>query len=433
MAWTFETTRRGYGNMWRSMAIKPGRDTELAVEAVNKILSLEDLYRDAFAGAGMPWYYGAAIHYRESNNDLRGAMVNGEKIIGTSQKTTLVPENRGPYATFKDSVQDAATLKGWRSIGPWSIERLLFTSEIWNGLGYVAKGINAPFVWAGTNHEEMGLYVRDHVFDASTEDTRLGVAAVVKRLMEVRPDIAAEIVMETTKDGQVSPQPRPEDRPKEGDVLDPLPGTPPIAAGSPLLLMLLLLLTKEKPPVNDEPTQSQGSPDLAKVLLPLILQSVISGKPLDVNALLPALLQGMTGVQLALPAPASVTPSPAPPAAPAAPQSTNDMLLPLLLQLLTGKPAAPAPTPAPVPPVVVAAPPSDPTVKPIVGTSALALMAGSVLQTLGVVGTPFGIGEAPTATGTLTTLIPIIAGVAGAFGGFGPLLNIGLKLFGKIK
>lgn len=109
------------------------------------------------------------------------------------------------------------------------------------------------------------------------------------------------------------------------------------------------------------------------------------------------------------------------------------MLLPLLLQLLTGKPAAPAPTPAPVPPVVVAAPPSDPTVKPIVGTSALALMAGSVLQTLGVVGTPFGIGEAPTATGTLTTLIPIIAGVAGAFGGFGPLLNIGLKLFGKIK
>lgn len=418
MAWTFEATRRGYGNMWRSMAIKPGRDTELAVQAVNKILSLEAEYRDVFAGAGMPWYFGAAIHYREADNDLRGCMVNGEKIVGTSNRTTIVPENRGPYATFKESVQDAAAFKGWRSILVWSIERFLFTSEIWNGLGYVSKGINAPFVWAGTNHEEMGLYVRDHVFDGSVEDRRLGVAAIIKRLMEVRSDIAAEIVAETQPQAAV---------PAPQEVLDPLPQPSPAAAGvgSLLPLIIMLALSNKEKSVTDQPTE-QGKPDIASMLLPLILQSVISGKPLDMNALLPALLQGLLGAPLALPPPA-----PTAPAQPAAPQNVNDMMLPLLLQLITGKPAIAPPAPQPAPPVVIAAPPVDPTVKPVVGTSALALGIGSILQTLGIVGTPFGIGTEPTATGTLTTLIPLITGVAGAFGGFGPLLSLGLRLFGN--
>lgn len=207
--WTFEGTRRGYGNMWRSMAIKPGRDTALAQQAVTKILSRETEYRDAFAGNGLPWYFGAAIHYREADNDFKGCMVNGEKIVGTNQRTTIVPENRGPYATFKDSVRDAADIKGWRNVTLWSIERFLFQSEIWNGLGYVSKGINAPFVWAGTNHEEMGLYVRDHVFDGTVEDKRLGTAAVIKALMEARSDIAALIVMETEGQDRPSPPPPP--------------------------------------------------------------------------------------------------------------------------------------------------------------------------------------------------------------------------------
>jgi hypothetical protein len=70
---------------------------------------------------------------------------------------------------------------------------MLYQAEVFNGLGYVGKGINSPYVWAGTNHEQSGKYVADHQFNPNAEDSQLGVAAVLVRLAEKRPDIAADL------------------------------------------------------------------------------------------------------------------------------------------------------------------------------------------------------------------------------------------------
>jgi hypothetical protein len=178
-----------------------------------------------------------------------------------------------------------------------------------------------------------------------------------------------------------------------------------------LLAGLLTALSKGKPIAADLAKPGQ---DLGKVLLPLLLQSTTSGKQIDVAQLLLALLAGNPSASQA---PASSQPT-----------DLNALLLVLLSQLSSGKggltPAVSAtpPTASPTPAVQ----------KPSVQLSMAALAVSAILQVLGVVGTPFGLGAIPTTVGTLATLVPILTGAFGATGGFGALLNFGRTLLGGV-
>lgn len=103
-------------------------------------------------------------------------------------------------------------------------------------------------------------------------------------------------------------------------------------------------------------------------------------------------------------------------------------------QLVSQQPAA-IPPPAPPPPVApkpAPPPPPKPAAKPIedpsVQLSAAGLGITTILQALGYVGTPFGMGAEPTQAGTLATLIPVLTGMFGATGGFGTVLR-GISAF----
>ena len=189
---------------------------------------------------------------------------------------------------------------------------------------------------------------------------------------------------------------------------------------------------QEKRPVEPqrEPFHPQGS-DFANLLLSLLLQPLLTGKQLDARELLAILLTGkpLTAVTPApMPTPAQATqPSPQLPA------DLNTLLLPLLYQVVTGRPspgtALAGPQGKPDAPNTPAQPATS---RPSVQLSAGALAIGTILQALGAVGTPFGLGPTPTATGTLATLLPIVTGLFGATGGFGGLLNVGRLLLGGL-
>ena len=209
-------------------------------------------------------------------------------------------------------------------------------------------------------------------------------------------------------------------------VLPPPPPPPQQQGSNPLLMVLLMMLLKEKPMATDLAKPGQGI-DLIKMFLPLLLHSMQSGKQIDIADLLSVLL---TGKPLATPAPA---PTPAPPPAPVSQQPTdlNALLLPLLIQLVTGKPmlGVDATPPNPAKPADGSATSSNVIQKPSVQLSMAGLALTSILQAIGIVGTPFSMGQTPTTAGTLATLVPILAGALGATGGFGSLLNFGRSLF----
>jgi lysozyme family protein len=227
-AFSFEATRAGYLNMWRSMVLRADRDSAIS-SAARRIIANRTRYRAVEMRTGVPWFLQGILHMRESSNNFAGVLHNGERIIGTGRLTKLVPAGRGPFETWEDSAVDALQLKGLHKIKEWTVERCGYEAERFNGFGYMSKRVNSPYLWAGSNHYTAGKYVRDGVYDSSHVDTQLGVMPVLKRIAEL--DI-------TVRDALISghiPVPLPPDIPAPKPPKLPKPPAPPSVYSKPVI------------------------------------------------------------------------------------------------------------------------------------------------------------------------------------------------------
>lgn len=183
------------------------------------------------------------------------------------------------------------------------------------------------------------------------------------------------------------------------------------AAFNPLLLLVFALLLKERQ-MSTGPAKSGQATDMLNVLLPLLVQSALTGKQLDSTELVSIMMTGK-----------AATPSLDPQglATPQLPPDIMTLLIPFLCERITGKPLteldSTRKTDQPQLPQQPAV--SRPSVQ--LGVAGLGLTA--ILQALGYVGTPFGLGAQPTQAGTLATLVPVLTGIFGATNGFGAILG----------
>lgn len=187
---TYASTQRGYANLWgKADLASTKRDDALSV--ARKIITLRDRYEPVAETIGYPnvWPLIGALHTREADNSFAGVLHNGERIIGTGRRTSLVPSGRGPFSTWEEAAVDALRLKGWQSIDEWPIARWLYEAERYNGFGYFSRGINSPYVWAATTLQQRGKYVADGKFSSSTWDQQLGVAAILKAIFELEASL----------------------------------------------------------------------------------------------------------------------------------------------------------------------------------------------------------------------------------------------------
>lgn len=185
---TFKGTRADYAARWPAMTIP--RNRRAAIEAaVRRILQGRARYEAVEATSGVPWWWIGAIHNRESGCDFRGILHNGEKILGAGRKTRLEPKGRGPFRTWEEAARDALAIKNLRPGITWTMERCLFEAERFNGFGYRQfRRIPSPYLWSFTNQYQAGKYVSDSTWDASAVDQQIGVAPLLKMLMEMVPE-----------------------------------------------------------------------------------------------------------------------------------------------------------------------------------------------------------------------------------------------------
>lgn len=161
------------------------RSTQINATAA-KIEANRARYEAVSKQTGVPWDVIGVIHYRESSLNFAGVLHNGQKIIGTSKKTTLVPKGRGPFSTWEAAAMDALVVCPPHAANnkDWSIAGTLDILERYNGLGYRNKGLPSPYLWAGTDQYVKGKYVADGKFDPNHVDQQLGVAALLMKLRE---------------------------------------------------------------------------------------------------------------------------------------------------------------------------------------------------------------------------------------------------------
>lgn len=186
MAPNFAAMAAGYRNMWKSMRITRQAACDTAAK---KILAGKARYQQVESMTGVPWFVIGMWHMRESNNNFAGVLHNGEHIIDTGRLTRLVPRGRGPFATWQEAAFDALRLKGLHLIKEWPIERIGYETERFNGFGYIPRGINSPYVWAGSNHYTRGKYIADGVFSLGHVDTQLGCLPVLAALCKMSAEV----------------------------------------------------------------------------------------------------------------------------------------------------------------------------------------------------------------------------------------------------
>ena len=197
----FEAAKAGYGNLWRSMKIRPERRAALE-SAARKILRGKSRYLTVERSTGVPWFVVGLEHYREAdcsfachlhNGDNGHPDANGRLTVRTRQVPAGRPVSPPPW-TWEDSARDALAIDGLNKITDWGIERIGYMVEKFNGEGYFGHGVNSPYVWAGSNlygdSPNVGKYVADHDFDPNAIDTQLGCMPLLSVMMEQDASIA---------------------------------------------------------------------------------------------------------------------------------------------------------------------------------------------------------------------------------------------------
>lgn len=175
---TFEAVKSSYRALWTGMVISPPK-IPAADQAARRIMAGKPRYLALEQKTGVPWFFIGLVHLRESNLNFDTYLGNGQSI---HRVTTIVPVGRGPFSTFEAGAIDALQKMKFTAIRDWSLERIAFCLEGFNGYGYRSHGVNSPYLWAGTNRYTRGKYVRDGVFDPNAVDQQLGSMAVLSRL-----------------------------------------------------------------------------------------------------------------------------------------------------------------------------------------------------------------------------------------------------------
>lgn len=178
---TFESIKSDYTRLLSKFTVT--RKSEVK-RAATKLLGHASRYKEIEKLTGIPWYFIAVIHYRESNCNFDTHLHNGDPL---TKRTKHVPKGRPlgkPPFTWEASALDALKMKGLDKITDWSWERMCYELERYNGFGYrlYHPTVLSPYLWSGTDHYSIGKYTSDGSFDEETVDVQLGCIAILKEL-----------------------------------------------------------------------------------------------------------------------------------------------------------------------------------------------------------------------------------------------------------
>lgn len=182
---TFGQRKQEYTALWASMSIRPENKSEIKATA-RQIVSGKARYEKVAAATGVPWYVVGIIHAMEAGLSFKTHLHNGDPLErnGSPAKTVQVPKGRGPFASWEESAIDAITLDGLGLMPDWSVERVAYAMESFNGFGSFRKGVPSAYLWSFTTAYSRGKYVKDGVWSATAVSSQPGAMALLRALID---------------------------------------------------------------------------------------------------------------------------------------------------------------------------------------------------------------------------------------------------------
>jgi lysozyme family protein len=174
-----------YASQWNQATILSSKASSVAAVA-KRLVAAKDRYVAVEKVTGVPWYMIAAIHERESSQNWKASLAQGDPW---NRVSTHVPRGRGPFSSWEAAAIDALRLDGLSRVKDWRLEKIIYYWELYNGWGYAAHAIPSPYVWAATSIQKPGKYIADGVWSSTAMDQQLGCVAMLKGMMAIDPSI----------------------------------------------------------------------------------------------------------------------------------------------------------------------------------------------------------------------------------------------------
>jgi lysozyme family protein len=178
----FGQLRQEYQAFYDASTLRPEfkGDTAFYVSRLTKFRSRYEAVGQSFR---IPWQFIGIIHALESSFNFGTHLHNGDPL---SARTVHVPAGRpangNPPFTWEDSARDALKFQGFDKETDWSVPRMLFLWEKYNGMGYRPFGVPSPYLWSFSSIYTSGKYVADGRFDGTVVSKQCGAAVMLKAL-----------------------------------------------------------------------------------------------------------------------------------------------------------------------------------------------------------------------------------------------------------
>ncbi len=182
-----------YRRLYKSCEIKPER-FDVIDNIVTEILEHKSRYESVADAMGLPWYLVAAIHSMESGLDFERHLHNGDPLrFRTIHIPAGRPKRGNPPFTWEESAIDALKLRNLNRVKEWSLPRVLYELEGYNGWGYrlYHQHVLSPYLWSGSKCYSSGKYIADGRWSDTARSKQIGAALIIRRLEE-RGEIAVE-------------------------------------------------------------------------------------------------------------------------------------------------------------------------------------------------------------------------------------------------
>lgn len=155
--------------------------------AVDELIENKADYQKAAQATNdkMPWAFVGVIHAMECSFSFVKHLHNGDPL---TNRTTNEPKNRPvsgtPPFSWQVSAVDALIFDGFKQESDWSVARMLYLLEKYNGFGYRFKQLPTPYLWSFSNLFSKGKFVADHKFDPEAPSKQCGAAVMLKSLID---------------------------------------------------------------------------------------------------------------------------------------------------------------------------------------------------------------------------------------------------------
>ena len=181
-----QTLQKEYEDLYSRMEIR--LDKLSVVESnVNKILQFKARYKAVGDPLHIPWYFIGIIHSMESGQSFSRHLHNGDPLTArTKQVPSGRPKTGNPPFTWEESAADALKYHDLNQVGEWTLTRILYELERYNGWGYrlYHQHVYSPYLWSFSNQYIKGKYIADGTWSETAASLQIGAVVLLRRLEE---------------------------------------------------------------------------------------------------------------------------------------------------------------------------------------------------------------------------------------------------------